>query len=45
MELVFTSVSGKLHVLYCAHQFIQTHELGDSYDKGATQRDRLLIID
>ena len=24
---------------------IQTHELGDSYDKGATQRDRLLIID
>ena len=27
MELVFTSVSGKLHALYCAHQFIQTHEL------------------
>ena len=24
---------------------IQTHELGDSYDQGATQRDRLLIID
>ena len=24
---------------------IQTHELGDSYDKGATQHDRLLTID
>ena len=46
MELVFTSVSGQLHVLYlvlCSHK--RMNELGDSYDKGATQRDRLLIID
>ena len=41
MELVFTSATGKLQACTTLCSFKRMNELGDSYDKGATQRDRL----